>query len=208
MTARRVREALRRSEELDITKEQESGTRDENMILVNSIGQQIISVGVPIAEQQEANNAFILTSGDHGGFRLIRYGTLIKGVPGSRVTEKGIVEASCTIENMTFSRSIGETNQETLLHLTNNAKVMIRNCTFERRSDDPAGRFILIDSGCKAVIEGCVFRSTEVGGAMAAGTGYVVEHLSAVTTNVHVGLGFNLTGLSHLLTTAIVPELT
>ena len=85
---------------------------------------------------------------------------------------------------------------------------MIRNCTFERRSDDPAGRFILIDSGCKAVIEGCVFRSTEVGGAMAAGTGYVVEHLSAVTTNVHVGLGFNLTGLSHLLTTAIVPELT
>mgnify|MGYP003646778888 CR=1 FL=1 len=105
MTARRVREALRRSEELDITKEQESGTRDENMILVNSIGQQIISVGVPIAEQQEANNAFILTSGDHGGFRLTRYGTLIKGVPGSRVTEKGIVEASCTIENMTFSRS-------------------------------------------------------------------------------------------------------
>jgi len=182
-------------------------TEDLNTDLTNSIGQQIITAGQSFSEVQEAGNSILLMSGEHYGFVTEVDGTTISGVPGAELIGPSLAGGQVVIEGLTFTRKPwNDTNAEVLLEIVSTAKVLIRNCIFERRKDDPSGSFIRVQSGGKAIITNCMFRSTEAG-AMDAGTGSVVNNLGAAG-NVHVGIGFNLTGLASVNVTAIAPELT
>lgn len=193
----------------------DSDLRDENRTRLNNLAQQAYGPEEPITEDQSANNAILLLAGEHSGFSLARQWTNLRGAPGALVKDKGVVGANCLIENLEFRRlNSSETNEATLLHIKNNAKVLIRNCVFQRRASDPSSAtvtdddsFILIESGCKVIITNCVFRSDTSSGAMNVAGGRAVKNRGAAG-NVYVGTGFNLTGQAHLNVTAIVPELT
>ena len=182
-------------------------TEDLNTSLVNSIGQQIITAGQSFSEIQESGNSILLMSGEHYGFVTEANGTTVSGVPGAEVIGPSVASGQAVIEGLTFTRkSSVDSNAKVLLEIVSTGKVLIRNCIFERRKNDPSGSFIQVQSGGKAIVTNCVFRSTEAG-PMDAGTGSVVNNLGAAA-NVHVGVGFNLTGLSSVNVTAIAPELT
>ena len=189
--------------------------RNENRKRLAHLGQQVYDESEPITEEQEANNNILLLAGEHGSFSLSKAWTTLHGAPGALVKDKGVVRAHAVIENMEFRRlESSENNESTLLHIRDGAKVLIRDCIFQRRAGDPSDAnvatddsFILIENGCKVVITNCVFRSDATDGAMAVAAGKVVKHRGAAG-NVYVGTGFNLTGQAHLNVTAIAPELT
>lgn len=116
---------------------------------------------------------------------------------------------------MHFGRKPESDNDKFLLRIASSAKVLIKNCTFERLSSDASSTgatneesFILVESGAKAIILQNTFRSSAKSGAMDTASGHVVKHIGGAAANVWVGLGFNLTGQTHSNVTPIAPELT
>ena len=189
--------------------------RDENRRGQRGAGQQIVSAGSPITEARSSENGILLLSGKHGGFRLEKLGTRLAGAPGSIVANTGIVESNCILQDLVFARKPSSNNETYLLRISSTAKVLIKNCIFERLPHDKSSTgasdeesFILIEDGGKAIIAECVFRAASETGAMDTASGHVVKHLGSTATNVYVGLGFNLTSQSHYGVTAITPELT
>lgn len=181
--------------------------RNDDSQLNSMLGEQIYAPGHPTNEAKEDHNSLLALSGDHAGFSLVKANTLLQGVPGTTYTEHSTVEGHAVLDGLHF-RSIGnETNRLKLLTLGVAARVLIRNCVFERISGDPLGVFVSIADGGKAIFTNCIFRSDEASGAMKTGTGTVVTNAGAAG-NVYVGVGFNFTGLAHVNTTLIAPELT
>lgn len=189
--------------------------RDENRRGQTASGQQIVVAGSPIFETRSAQNGLLLLSGNHGGFRLEKPGTRLAGAPGSFVTNTGIVESNCILQDLVFTRKPASNNGTYLLRIASGSTVLIKNCIFERLSSDKSSTgasdeesFILVEDGAKAIIAECIFRSNSETGAMDTASGHVVKHLGAHHANVYVGLGFNLTTQSHYGVSSITPELT
>ena len=196
-------------------KELDQSKRDENTRSSAGRGQQLVYAGSPIEEPQESQNGILLLSGNHGGFRLKKPGTRLTGVPGALVTNVGIIESNCILDGLHFGRKPESDNDKFLLRIASSAKVLIKNCTFERLSSDASSTgatneesFILVESGAKAIILQNTFRSSAKSGAMDTASGHVVKHIGGAAANVWVGLGFNLTGQTHSNVTPIAPELT
>lgn len=196
-------------------KELNQSKRDENTRSSAARGQQLVAAGSPIQEPQKSQNGVLLLSGNHGGFRLSKPGTRLTGAPGAIVTNVGIIESDCILDGLYFGRKPNSNNDKYLLRIASTAKVLIKNCTFERASDDVSSTgaaneesFILVESGAKAIILQNTFRSNAKSGAMDTASGHVVKHIGGAAANVWVGLGFNLTGQTHSNVTAIAPELT
>tara|TARA_R110000824_G_scaffold36852_3_gene113996 strand:+ start:2194 stop:2835 length:642 start_codon:yes stop_codon:yes gene_type:complete len=187
--------------------------RNENRRNLANLGQQTYDSTESIREDQEVNNGILVMSGDHGGFKLTKYGTHLHGSPGALVFNKGIVRSNATLENLLFTRTDDSTNNsKTLLHIENNAAVLIRNCIFERKPDDPASvsvgndeSFVLIENGCRVIFLGCTFRFNRAPTAVLV-AGAVIKN-RGVAGNVFAGIGFNQTTQNHVNVTAITPEL-
>jgi len=145
--------------------------RDQNTRSSAARGQQLIAAGSPIVEKQDSQNGILLLSGEHGGFRLQKPGTRLVGAPGALVTNTGTIESDCVIQDLVFTRKPGSNNGTYLLRVTSTAKVLIRNCIFERRPGDKSSTgaadeesFILVEDGGKAIVVECTFRSTSGNG--------------------------------------------
>ncbi len=176
--------------------------RDDSSSLPSALGEFQFEAGNPVVESKENSNEILALSGLHGGFTFSNRWTHLAGVPGTVFNEHCTIKDYAVIEGARFESTGNESNRKKLVTLEASAKVIFRNCVFQRLKDDPTGVFVEIKSGAKAIFTNCVFKSET--GPMSAGS--VVSNAGGAT-DVYVGIGFNMTTRAHVNVTAIVPEL-
>lgn len=176
--------------------------RNDSSSVPAALAEFAFQAGNPVAEGKEQNNELLALSGTHGGFSFSNRWTHLAGVPGTIFNAHCTLKDYAIIEGARFESTGNESNREKLVTLEASAKVVFRNCIFQRMKDDPDGVFVQIESGGKAIFTNCIFKSET--GPMTAGS--VVSNAGAAG-NVFVGIGFNMTTRAHVNVTAIAPEL-
>ena len=181
-----------------------------------------VGSGDAVEERAPMANVFHFLPGPHEGFLVEKANNVLAGAPGATVTRLARIKNHAVVSGLHFRQLDDPTNERCLLVVSNNAKVVFKDCIFERKYDavaevDPAlpappsttACFVLVESGSRAMFNGCVFRSNLESGAMETpGAGTVVQSLNAAAGSVYVGAGANLTGHSHGTTvTQYSPEI-
>ena len=174
-----------------------------------------VGSGDAVEERAQMANVFHFLPGEHEGFSVEKAQNVL-------VTRLARVKNDAVVSGLHFRQLDDPTNERCLLVVSNNAKVVFRDCIFERKYDAVAAVdaplpaapsttacFVLIEAGSRAMFNGCVFRSNLESGAMETpGAGTVVQSLNAAAGSVFVGAGANLTGHAHGTTvTQYSPEI-
>ena len=192
--------------------------QDNRINILIGEGCPIISSEDVLAEEKKISNTARFVPGNHAGLLLEKPHTFIDGVAGVRVERLGLFRDDAIVSNMHFVNTGTGGNSSQLAVVKPGARVVFRDCIFERLYNDPnavdAGAppvvrdcFVLIEPGGKALFTGCVFRSNLESGAM-NGTGTVVQNLNAAAGGVIVSNGANFTTHSHGITVTAGSEIT
>lgn len=159
--------------------------------VVGALAISIIAAGQPPIEPQSADNGVLLLSGDHGGARLTKPGTILAGQPGARVRLALSISADATVRDLLFD-SPGAL--AFLVAVSNNATVVFQNCRFRKKATD-TGDYVTLTSGCKAHFIGCFFEGTP-------SVGNVVNNAGAALNCFIIGCS-NKTGRVHVNVTTL-----
>jgi hypothetical protein len=158
-------------------------TRAATERTVINLATTTIQAGANVVFPKSSNNALLLLAGDHNGCAVSSAGSQIRGVSGARIVRLWRISADCIVDGVAFE-SVGNDNATTLVSITNNAKVMFRNCSFRKATGDE-GDYVTLESGSKAVFVGCYWDGTPNAGNRVNNAG--------VAANVQL-IGVNKTG--------------
>ena len=157
--------------------------RSQSLRTVTNLATTTIQAGSAIVFPKASANALLLLAGDHNGCNVSLAGSQIRGVSGARSVRLWRITADCTIDGVAFE-SVGNDNSDVLVAISNDAKVMFRNCSFYKSVGDE-GDYVTLESGSKAVFVGCYWDGTPT-------TGNRVNN-AGVAANVQL-IGVNKTG--------------
>lgn len=164
-------------------------------------GLSIVLPEQPIDEVKKQDNVFLLVAGDHGGATLRKPFTRVLGTSGARMVRRMEILADAVVDGLHFTSAAGNrtrNNEDYLVRVADNARVIFRGCLFEKAADDPMSAvaadrkcFVVVEDGAKAEFVSCIFRPT-----MTA-AGLVVNHLVGPAVDVHIVGVLNATGQPH-----------
>lgn len=186
-----------------------SGEATDNRLneLLGSI--TLLTPGDPVPEEEKLANVSLVGAGEHQALNTKKSHSVLVGIAGAVTTKRSSYEKSALVAGIHFRQSEDSNNTTSLVYVGPNAKVLFRDCIFERRHNAVSAIdialpavpvitdcFVLVADGGRALFSGCIFRSELDHGVM-NGTGTVVQSLSPVPGNVFVGDGVNLTTHTH-----------
>jgi hypothetical protein len=160
----------------DVAETRESELQADFSRLVN--GLNITQAGSKIVETKTKDNTIMLSSGGFGGSRLQKEYTLIGGFADSRMERKVVVVATrLTLDGITFVNSPSSVG--TLLSIGPDSVVFFRNCIFNMSQPDGDKIWISMESGARAVFNGCMWRGGD-------GTGGNLVNNAGAAANVQI----------------------
>lgn len=162
--------------------------RDAYHRVVNGLGQRILLPGDAIEERLERDNSFLLTSGDHLGWRVEKAGTRVVGAAGARVTRLATFENDCHVEGVEFYSPQDSNNPDYLVYLSAESDTTFVNCRFRRLSSQVA-TCIFAENGAKARFVGCHWSGGNGTGTLVSHTGAALNIGLLGSNKLGVGLG-------------------
>lgn len=150
---------------------------------VANLAETTIPAGAVVSFPKTSANALLLLTGDHNGCTVSSANNQIRGASGARIVRLWRITADCIVDGVSFE-SVGYDNAQVLVAISNNAKVMFRNCSFRKATTD-GGDYVTLTSGSKAVFVGCYWDGTPSSGNRVNNAG--------VAANVQL-IGVNKTG--------------
>jgi hypothetical protein len=193
---------------------------NQNNMIRELAGEGVLRVapGGSFDEDQPFRNDYFVSSGKHEGLVITKPQAALWGAAGATVTRQALIKANAFINNIYFVQAEDSSNVNSLVIVSNNARVVFNSCVFQRKYNAPIQApsplttkcFVLVESGSSATFQGCCFRSDFSTGAM-NGVGTVVQNANAGAApptgplpGVYIIGGTNLTTHSHGSTVTII----
>lgn len=164
-------------------------TRNALGTLVATQGEFVFRPEDAITETKIKENHLLLLSGDHGGARITKPGTILQGVPGSRITRLVTTEnAPILFRNLWFASINGSNNLDRLINITGTSgNIVFHGCRFTKAGQH-APEHVRLASGVRVTFIGCLFEGA------ALNVGDVINVLSANPLDCQIIGCVNLTG--------------
>lgn len=151
----------------------------------------LVLPGELFTEDRLANNASLLAPGEHGGAVFTRPSTDLWGAgPRAIIAKRVVFERSAVVDGIHFSTTETADGKDECATVRVGAVVVFRGCTFERPLDSTSS-MVVVDTGAKVTLLGCVFRGS--GTTVAP----VVQHSvgpAPPDTDVQIAFCYNQTG--------------
>ena len=159
-----------------IVESRESDRNSDVTRLINDLN--ITPPGSEIKEQKNENNVYLLSSGSFGGATLTKAYGHVGGLPETVISRKLTIESTrLIIDGVSFENSDSSTG--TLILIRKYSVVLFRDCVFNMTHPDGAKIWIQMESGAKAVFNGCMWRGGD-------GTGGNLVNNAGAAANVQI----------------------
>jgi len=161
---------------------------------LNGIRSVLHQPGSPMPFDREVFNAGLLSPGKHQAIQNEKTGTVISGLPGTRIGRSTTLGGIGIISDMIFEPE--ESGDATLVTVSSGAKLIFSRCVFTRPAEDSNDRyFVVVDSGAKVVFVNCIFMATgNDTGAMDNAGGNHIDSNVAAAADCQIAYCVNATG--------------